>query len=125
MLDIYLNSPEETIQTCQCSKCANNHEVRYHEHFFEINITHNLIEMAQACGIYKSLWHPEEIGITKGNELIAPINAALKLLKKDPTKFKRYSSSNGWGTYEGFIKALEKLLDACGQHPNAIIEVSR
>jgi len=32
---------------------------------YDANITHNLGAMAEAAGIYKHLWRPEEIGITK------------------------------------------------------------
>src|SRR6266496_3980933 len=41
------------------------------------NITHNLNTMADAAGIYKHLWRPEELGITKAGELIAPLAAGL------------------------------------------------
>jgi hypothetical protein len=37
------------------------------------NITHNLGEMADAAGIYKALWRPEEIGITKAAELVPAV----------------------------------------------------
>ena len=45
---------------------------------FTSNITHNLGKMAEAAGIYKHLWCPEEIGITKAKQLIQPLKKDLK-----------------------------------------------
>ncbi|MBK8772221.1 MAG: hypothetical protein IPM06_17610 [Rhizobiales bacterium] len=47
-------------------------------------ITHNLNKMASAAGIYKHLWRPEEIGITKAAQLIEPLREGLALLLSDP-----------------------------------------
>ncbi len=48
---------------------------------YESNITHNLTEMADAVGIYKYLWRPEELGITKAKDLIKPLADGLVVLK--------------------------------------------
>lgn len=37
---------------------------------FSSNITHNLNAMAEAAGIYRQIWRPEEIGIKTAVELI-------------------------------------------------------
>ena len=39
--------------------------MREPEGAYSANITHNLGKMAEEAGIYKHLWRPEEIGITK------------------------------------------------------------
>lgn len=49
---------------------------------FGSNITHNLGEMAEEAGIYKHLWRPEEIGITKADQLIAPLREGLARLNQ-------------------------------------------
>ena len=92
---------------------------------FTSNITHNLGKMAEAAGIYKHLWCPEEIGITKAKQLIQPLKKGLKKLKANPAKFKRYDSPNGWGLYEHFVPFVEEYLRACEEFPDGEITVRR
>ena len=97
-------------------------------HFNEVfskNITHNLTGMANAAGIYKALWRPDENGFTVAKEIIEILEEGLEKLKADPKTFKAYNSSNGWGVYEHFVPFVEAVLDACREYPNAEIEVSR
>lgn len=89
------------------------------------NITHNLGKMAEAAGIYEHLWRPEEIGITKAVQLIAPLRAGLALLKSDPAQFEQFNAPNGWGLYKHFVPFVEQYLAACEEHPDADVEVSR
>jgi len=70
---------------------------------YSSNITHNLGKMAEAAGIYKALWRPEEIGITRARELIPLLTPALKTLEARPERFKEFDSPNGWGMYEHFV----------------------
>ena len=44
---------------------------------FGQHTTHNLNKMAQEAGIYKHLWHPEELKITKASQLIEPLKKGL------------------------------------------------
>lgn len=89
------------------------------------NITHNLGAMAQAAGIYRHLWRPDEIGVSKAGELIKPLTAGLKKLNANPAKFEKFNAPNGWGLYEHFVPFVEEYLNACKQFPDAIVEVSR
>ena len=89
------------------------------------NITHNLGEMASAAGIYKHLWRPEEIGITKAGQLIEPLSGGLDRLRKDQEKFIRFNPTNGWGSYSGLVSFVEDYLEACSEYPDADVEVSR
>jgi hypothetical protein len=91
----------------------------------DANITHNLGEMAEAAGIYKHLWRPEEIGVTKAGELIQPLRDGLAQMVERPTHFKSFNASNGWGKYEHFIPFIAAYLEACIAYPDATIEVSR
>lgn len=91
---------------------------------FSDNITHNLVEMAKAAGIYMHLWRPHEIGITRAKELIAPLEEGLRKLKENPQEYSKYNSSNGWGMYENFVPFVERCLDACRKYPNAKITTS-
>ena len=92
---------------------------------YDSNITHNLNKMADAAGIYKHLWRPDEIGITTAEQLIAPLTAGLALLKSDPERFEAFNSPNGWGLYEHFVPFVEGYLRACEANPDATVEVSR
>lgn len=89
------------------------------------NITHNLNTMAMEAGIYQALWRPEEIGITRAEQLIEPLTEGLNKLKADPDHFKQYNSPNGWGMYENFVPFVEKYLQACKENPDSEVSVSR
>lgn len=97
----------------------------YTVQLFSANITHNLNTMADAAGIYKALWRPEEIGITQAGQLIEPLTAGLRLLRADPDRFKALNPPNGWGDYDGFVPWIEAYLAACREHPKAEVWVSR
>jgi hypothetical protein len=92
---------------------------------FDANITHNLNKMAQEAGIYKHLWHPDQVGISKAEQLIGPLEEGLAVLKADPTRFKAFDAPNGWGKYELFIPFVEKYLAACREYPDAEVHASR
>jgi len=123
-LDVYLNGETREIE-CTCCECFHKHTRKETENFYSSNITHNLNKMAEEAGIYKHLWRPDEIGITKASQLIEPLTAGLNLMKSDPERFKKFNASNGWGLYEHFIPWVEEYLEACKQYPNATVEVSR
>jgi hypothetical protein len=95
------------------------------ERFFQSNITHNLTEMAHEAGIYEACWRPEEIGITKAEQLIEPLKQGIERLKAEPERFKQFNPSNGWGDYDGFVRWLENYLAACIEHPKADVSASR
>lgn len=92
---------------------------------YSANITHNLGEMAGEAGIYKHLWRPEEIEITKAEQLIEPLKAGIALMESDPKRFEKFNAPNGWGMYEHFIPWLREYLGACVEYPDATVEVSR
>jgi hypothetical protein len=92
---------------------------------FSANITHNLNKMANEAGIYKHLWRPDELGVTKASELIQPLRNGLILLKSNPDFFKRFNPENGWGSYEGLIDFTERYLKACEEYPDSIVGASR
>ena len=109
-LDFYLGY-EDAI-TCECVEA------------YSRNITHNLAVMADKAGIYQHLWHPDQIGITIAGDLIKPLEEGLALLKKNPKKFKKYDSPNGWGTYDHFVEFVEDCLSACKKYPTSKVSTS-
>ena len=92
---------------------------------FNSNITHNLNKMAEEAGIYKLLWYPDEIGVTKAEQLIEPLREGIAKMKADPERFKKFNAENGWGRYEHFVPWAGEYLQACEATPDADVSVSR
>jgi hypothetical protein len=92
---------------------------------YEGNITHNLTEMAEAAGLCKPLWRPEEIGIERAEQLIDPLESGLIELRADPDKYKPFNPENGWGHYELLVRFVDDYLQACKENPEAKVSVSR
>lgn len=92
---------------------------------YSANITHNLNTMANEAGIYNHLWRPDEISVSKAEQLIEPLTIGLALLTSDPERFKKFNPENGWGSYDGLVKFVSDYLAACKEHPDAKVTVSR
>lgn len=45
-------------------------------------------------------------------------------MRDHPDKYKAMNPENGWGNYEGALKYLKSLLNACVENPDATINVS-
>lgn len=123
-LDVHLIG-KEIEEQCTCACCGNKHTKVVQEELYWANITHNLTTLASEAGIYKCLWQPEEVEITKAKQLIKPLSKGLQKMKDDPIYYKQFDAKNGWGTYDDFVPWVEKYLNACIANPEAIIEVSR
>ena len=95
------------------------------DYVFSRNITHNLSTMADAAGIYKVLWRPDENGFILGKDCIQPLSAGLLELVCHKKKFEKFNSPNGWGMYEHFVPFVTEVLSACSEFPEAIVRVSR
>ena len=81
--------------------------------------------MAAKAGVYQHLWRPDELAITKAWELVDPLAAGLKRLKKRPDYYKQFNPENGWGTFEGLVEFVESYLAACKEYPDADVRISR
>ncbi len=92
---------------------------------FSANITHNLTEMAEACGVYYACWRPEEINCKKAKHIEPMLESGIRLLKSYPEFYKGFDSPNGWGTYDNFLPWLQEYFRYCTKFPDAKIEVSR
>ncbi len=111
-LDVYLNAPK-------CPTCGRDGE------YYSANITHNLGQMAEAAGIYKALWRPEEIDIDTAGELIPILRRGLADLESRPSYFEQYNAENGWGLYKHFVPFVRNYLAACEKNPESKVTVSR
>lgn len=123
-LSVSLYGPETT-EKCECVSCGNEHTRQRSEQLWWRNITHNLNRMAEAAGIYRHTWRPEEIPITSAGELVEPLKEGLKRLLETPEEFTRFNPGNGWGSYEALVDFLKDYISACETHPEATVEVSR
>lgn len=104
----------------------NDRKPEQDEELFEANITHNLTAMAEAAGIYKALWRPEELGISTAKELIPLLTEGLSKLRSNQSEYIfHYSPKNGWGTCADLVKFTQDYLDACKEYPDATISISR
>lgn len=103
-----------------CPSCEREGDI-----VFEANITHNLSSMANAAGIYKHCWRPEEVGVERAQDLTEPLQKGLADMKERPEFYKQFDSPNGWGTYEHFVPWVERYLEACIEFPEARVRVSR
>jgi len=92
---------------------------------YDANITHNLGQMASKAGIYEALWRPEEIGAKYAKDIIDILFEGLKDMKARREYYEQFNAENGWGLYENFVPWIEKYLNACMEHPDAEIRVSR
>jgi len=122
-LDIYLNG-KPAHKKCVCV-CGHEHDAQEEDVLYHANITHNLNDMAEAAGIYKELWRPDEIPITKAKEMIEPLRLGYSRLVNNPNKFMAYNPKNGWGSYDTLVEFVAKYLAACEKYPNAHVTVDR
>ena len=111
-LDVYLYDN-------YCTRCERGDEV------YRAAITHNLIPMAVAAGIYDAVWRPDGINIKSAEQLIEPLKTTLAIMEVDQERFEVYNSPNGWGTYKNFVSWLKRYLAACEDNPGAHVVVSR
>lgn len=123
-LDVYLLGEKEQVEkVCHC--CNRSYIDEERPEFFSDGVTHNLIAMAEAAGIYKHLWRPAEVGITKASELVEPLREGLRLLESDPARFKQFNPPNGWGNYDVLRGFVRQYLEACREYPDAEVYACR
>jgi hypothetical protein len=89
------------------------------------NITHNLTEMADEAGIYGCLWRPDDLGITHARQMIEQLEEGVALLATHKAMFEKFNAPNGWGLWEHFLPFCADYLQACRDHPDALVRVSR
>ncbi len=92
---------------------------------YTANITHNLVPMANAAGVFLQLWRPETIGIKEARQLIWPLRDAIARLQTNPEHFWQFNPANGWGSYNVLVTFIRDYLQACEQFPDATVSVSR
>jgi hypothetical protein len=123
-LDVYLYGEPHEIEW-ECCECGQIRTKMMRDCLYGANITHNLGKMANEAGLYNALWRPDEIGITTASQLVPILQNGLQILHESPKRFIAFNPENGWGCYSGFLRFVEKYLEACKEFPEATVEVSR
>lgn len=85
------------------------------------NMTYNIRPMFDhAFGVED--WK-EVVWGKKALDVIPDIFFAHKMMKDNPEEFKPLEPENGWGSYEGALGYLYKLLVACCENPDCTIHI--
>ena len=95
------------------------------EEVFEQNITHNLVPMAKAAGLYECLWRPDEQGWDTACSLVAPMREGLCVLVANRAHMETHDPENGWGEWINLVDFASRYLDACNEWPDAAVRVCR
>ena len=54
-------------------------------------------------------------------DLVEALESGLADLEKRPEYFRQFDASNGWGTYTHFVPFVRECLEACKEHPKALV----
>lgn len=84
----------------------------------DFNYTTNCARMWRHAGI--------DLRDCKGapcSEAAGPIADAVKRMEDDPDTYRAMNPANGWGDYEGALRFLRQIAEACAQHPKARLGV--
>jgi hypothetical protein len=98
---------------------------------FSRNITHNLGEMSRQVvlkngkTLYDVLWRADEHGFKTGGDIADLLLEGYNILCKNPTKFKEFNPSNGWGNYEGLCNFVHDYYKGCLEFADLEFRISR
>ena len=82
---------------------------------YDGNITYNVCEMLEVAFGEQHLkkWNDKPV-----NEFIEEFKKGYEDMMLNPTKYKKYDSPNGWGTYETTLKAIQNLYNYIVEYTN-------
>ncbi len=87
-----------------------------HTTIADFNITHNLAPMW--CEATGEDWFRTFQG-KKAGEMLPLLKQAAATLAADPVRFKKLDPPNGWGSYEGLVGFVGRLIEASERSPEA------
>ena len=88
----------------------------------DANITHNVTPMWHLAGVYDALYNSDG---THAGDWLGALRVGVRDMQDRPAVYEALNPPNGWGTYEGARRFLERSLAQCERHPKALIEVSK
>lgn len=86
------------------------------------NITHNLIPMWGKAGIYSTLYNSSGL---KAKDVVNDLKSGLNLMRLNPSIFRALNPYNNWGSYEGALDFLKRIIEGFERFPDCIIHVSK
>ena len=86
---------------------------------FYLNVPTCYKPIAEKVGILDYIWKPNELGISKAEQLISPLTIGLQLLESVPGHF-----GVAQETLDDFVECVRKYLAACEQNPDAEISAT-
>ena len=99
---------------------------------FDANITHNLgtmaeeVKLSNGMTLYDVLWRPDEqYGLLFAKDISELLDEGWNILSADPERFMKFNPTNGWGSYDGLCSFVYKYRNACWEHPDAELRISR
>ena len=87
----------------------------------ERHITHNLVPIAKAVGVYEALWRPESAGYTKAKDVLPIMKEALRQLRERAKELKALEPPKGYGSMEDLRQDLQALIVVAEEYPEADI----
>jgi len=89
---------------------------------YDTNITYNLADMYYKC-IDKEKGFKKLDGMNC-KEALSIINNAIQDMLNNADDYRELNPKNGWGSYEGLLKALQEMRNCCENNPDGIIDIS-
>ena len=95
------------------------------EHLHDIrlwsgNATHNLGPMWREAGIRDALYN--RAGSFAGS-ILPELRRGLQDMEARPDVYRAMDPPNKWGDYDGAVRFLRELIEACKKHPRATIGI--
>ena len=82
----------------------------------DFNYTYNVAEMWYSC--YPDKGIRKHYGLT-GKQALPILRKLREYMEDNKTKLKKMEPDNGWGSYEGALVFVNKLIAASLRHPRA------
>lgn len=84
---------------------------------YKDNITGNVFPMWKKANIDKLIYTYEPL---LARDMIGPLEDGLEVMLADREGFEKLNPSNGWGSYDGVVRFLKRLIAACREYPDAV-----
>lgn len=106
-----------TLEQNYCEHCKRGEPV------VELNSTYNHTPMWKA--IYPDAKYLVEIEGLTGMQARARSNYAIQVMIEERERMLKFEPSNGWGSYDTFLKFLRDIRNACEEYPDAVWRADR
>ena len=130
------------VEPCGSNMAYYDKDTDITESEWSANVTHNMGLMARNIpvqysiegetyeeSLYSLVWEPEEVGIgnicNNTNIVKQALQSGISYMISHRDDLIQYNPSNGWGSYESFLKWLIDYWNACIENPDCRIEVWR